>query len=205
MNFFNHLIFGVILLITIFSTTCSNTTKPPIEPTHVCNDEFDLEHEAILVAFHRELTYEEIEEFVTDYEQYGARINYALSPDFNEYFIGFDHSKIHCVLFHLKILNDERVYLTLLFWYNFPTTYDPGYMTVRFRENVTDSDIKEFILKNEIYEVKLYNVLVPLRKRYLFTYNHEKLLRIYDIYDEDIMSVMGIDRYYHTLIDPIKQ
>ena len=205
MKYTKNIFITTIILISLSLTTCSKSTKPHIEPKHVCNDEYDISHESILVSFQRDLPYEAIEEFIIEYKQYGASITYDFAPDLNQYYIGFDHSKIHCVLFHLKILNDERVHSPLLFWYSSLTTWKPGYMVIVFHDHVNESNVQDFVKNSDIYEVKLYNVLAPLRKWYLFSYNYEKLLKLSDIFDEEIIYVMGIDKYYHTLIDSIKQ
>ncbi|MCL2064613.1 MAG: hypothetical protein FWG98_09635 [Candidatus Cloacimonetes bacterium] len=207
MKFRRELFFFFTLLIVMLSITCTNSTDPSVEPNILCHMDYDIIHGTIMIDLVRDLDEYQYEKFISDYSKYGLRVLETLSSNQYPRYYTFDHTKIHCLLFHLLILDDERVNIfgAELLWQSHPTVWTPGYITIGFRDNVTDELIKDFIADNAEYELKLHNVLVPKLKWYLFSYNHHKLTNYLDLNGRDKIWTMQIDNLdYYKLIKPIE-
>ncbi|MCL2064612.1 MAG: hypothetical protein FWG98_09630 [Candidatus Cloacimonetes bacterium] len=195
---------GIMILIAMLSIVCCST-EPKIE--QICHGDYDIIHGTIRINFVRDLDEYQYEKFISDYSKYGLRVLETLSSNQYPRYYAFDHTKIHCLLFHLLILDDERVNQshTELLWQYPPTVWTPGYLIVGFRDNVTDEMIKEFIIENAEYDLKLYNVLVPRLKWYLFSYNHHKLTNL-DLNGREKIWMVRLDTSdLYKLIAPIGQ
>ena len=164
-----------IALVLLLSQSC-NTTAPKVE--HVCHGDYDIIHGEMVIHLERDLTEEQVAEFISDYSEYGLKIIHRYAPDLNFYYCTFDHKKVHCLLFQLMIWNDERATAPYISWLSQPTTWTPGYLHIRFQEFVTDEMINDFINDNAEYELEIYNVLVPRIKLYLFSYDFHKLTNL---------------------------
>ena len=201
------LLFILVGLTALLSSTC--TTSSPIIEEHLCLDDHTFTHGEIVLCLEDHITGELLDEFVLYYTRYGLKI-YEKDPidPLNVYSFIFDHTQIHCLLFELLIYNDARVRWGYLHWNEYPQAWYPGYLQIYFNDHVTNDTIDEFVDDYVHYELKLFNVLIPKHKIYLFSYNHELIsetdfARVLDQFDERVKGVDFDRTGYHKLIKPI--